>query len=172
MCVLYLLIIQTSIYLSENLKREKIMKKIVGFVGLMVLGLSNAMADCSAGTQVKNNLSAFLEGKVVDGTATSDGEKWNEIHCINGDLWKQGGAHSSPSDYIEAPSKVGTWVVSGSGATSEVTYTYTRGTTSSSFSFTLHENKDNSGNIVNYSFCDGNAEVVNATFLGNASCTP
>ena len=166
---LYLLIIQTTICASVNLKKEKMMKKITGIVVLMLLGSGSAMAaGCDAADQLTDattpTLAGFLSGKLVLGTATSSGEDWKEIHCSSGELWKRGGTHSS--GYVEVPSKVGTWSVGGTGTSSKVTYSYVSGTSSSSYSFTLHTTDS-----VSYSFCDAvdGAVAVTATFV-SASC--
>lgn len=105
-----------------------------------------AVAACSApaATQVRHNttpsLTTLLSGNTV--CAVRGGDRWQEEHHAGGVLkdYKRG-----PTDTIDPMTQVGTWAVSGTGANTAVTYSYTGG---SVYSYTVWDNGGGS-----YSFC-------------------
>lgn len=136
---------------------------------------TNAHADCSSGTQVKNtpanaNLSDLLRnhtvcGKPGTGYGGAASDRWQEEHlettANNGQLYDY---KLGPGPSIDPRKKVGDWAVAGTGANTEVTYTYD----SLTYKYTVHNNGDGT-----HSFCDGSSEKVIAKIQSttNAACT-
>ncbi|HEC16061.1 MAG TPA: hypothetical protein ENI99_05755 [Sedimenticola sp.] len=122
------------------------MKRIV-IVGMLLLGwgMGDAVAGCGA-TQI-TDLQPKLSGQLIDGSAGSN--RWQEVHCANGDLWELA---KGPSDPIDPTHKVGTWYVESGGT--RVCYAYPSGT----YCFTVH-----SADNTNYSFCNGGSEAATGT---------
>lgn len=118
--------------------------KIVVCAAVFAFSTEGAMAACStpAATQVKNgDLGVLLSGNTV--CAVRNGERWQEEHHAGGVLkdYKKG-----PTDKIDPTKTLGAWTISGSGANTNVIYTYTGG--GGSYPFTVWDNGGGS-----YSMC-------------------
>lgn len=120
--------------------------KLPMIAGLIVFAFATegAMAACaSPSAQVTDGaLITLLSGNTVcAGSGTGMG-RWQEQHRTDNTLWdyKEGS-----TDPVDPTTQVGTWAVTGSGAGTVVTHTYTGG---SAYSYTVWDNNDGS-----YSFC-------------------
>ena len=111
------------------------MKLPIIMTSAIVLGFvsQGAVAACSqpAATQVSNNttpsLATLLSGNTV--CATRGGDRWQEEHHGTGaagsELWDY---KLGDGDPVDPRKQVGTWVVSGTGANTVITYDYGGGT--------------------------------------------
>ncbi|MBI3772163.1 MAG: hypothetical protein HY272_05650 [Gammaproteobacteria bacterium] len=115
---------------------------IIACAVVFAFAAKGVTAACNApATQIQDaGLGTLLTGKMV--CAVRGGDRWQEEHHSDGELWdyKRGDGHP-----IDPRKKVGTWAVSGSGANTIVTYTYTPGGT---YSYGVWDNGGGS-----YSFC-------------------
>ncbi len=129
---------------------------IAGAVALAFVA-EGAVAVCpgAAANQLTDTaLTDLLAGNLAAGStmcASRGGDSWQEEHHTNGQLWdyKLGDGHA-----VDPRKQVGSWVVTGAGAATEVTYTYTGG--SPVYSFKVY---DDGGS---YSFCNGTTANIDA----------
>lgn len=141
------------------------MNKLLLVAGIVFLGFTGAVraqCSCSGNEQVKGtDLTTALQGNTVcvpNGAAW----EWQEQHRAGGQLWdyKRGAGH--PVDPTE---QVGTWAVSGSGATTIVTHAYG----SQSFAYRVCR----AGTTSSYGFCPSSGATIMATIkAGTASGCP
>ena len=138
----------SSILFAQPTEAYRLMKHsmAVGVILLMGFGSDATAGPCSDGgygTQLKatggNSITDALSNKRIIATG---GEEWKEDHCANGNLFKVG---VSVDDPVDPRAYRGTWGVTGGGAGSQVTYSYTVGGTSN-YAWKLWKNND-SGNL-------------------------
>ena len=119
------------------------MMKLPIIAGTIVLAFAaeGVMAACATpSVQVQD---AALTSTLTNNTvcASRGGESWQEAHHSDGSLvdYKMG-----PSDAVDPTKQVGTWLITGAGASSAVTYTYGSG----AYSYQVWDNQNGT-----YSFC-------------------
>jgi hypothetical protein len=119
--------------------------------------------DCNSG-QIKNDnndpngVANAISGKTV--CATLAGQKWQEYHRPGGNLidYKKG-----PTNAVDPSKQVGSWITSGTGGNSQVTYNYGTG---GSYSYKIHLNNGT------FTFCGVNpSPTLDVTLLsGQVPC--
>jgi len=125
-------------------------------------------------TQTGGALTSLLTGNTVcvGSAPTWENQEW---HRSGGELWdwKLGNGHLSPSGTIDPTKLLGSWSITGTGASTQVNYTYTAFGGPSSHSFTVWKNTDADGaGLHTYSFCSGtNEEALGRIYQGEISCT-
>lgn len=138
---------------------------------LFTVMAGDAIAACT-GTQITDvsspSLSTLLSGNTVCvGTnLTNPSAPWNnqEQHKVGGTLtdYKLGAGHP-----VDPTSDIGTWNISGSGASTFVNYNYTDG---GPVSYSVFRNGASAP--FTYSFCNGSNEVaVGIIYSGITDCT-
>lgn len=129
-------------------------------LGASAPALAQAPCPCGSGTLVNNSsvLTNLLGNKTV--CAVLGNERWQEWHMA-GNLFELG-------DNFANPPLVGTWVASGSGANTIVTYAYGTGGAGGTYRYSVCQD---GGNL---HFCGsslGGRNITNAVLLDNkAQC--
>lgn len=155
------------------MKCSKVAVSIGGLVAMLTLP-AHSQTACAASAGVVRlsdaQITALLTGRTLCGVPGpsypgSPGDRWQEEHLANGDLfdYKRGPGHP-----IDPREKVGTWGVANGNTIGafEVTYIYGG---SLAFSWAVFGPVVNVPGTSAYSFCKGNAEHVRATVIASGA---
>lgn len=138
--------------------------KLPMIAGVIVLAFAaeGAMAACT-GTQVTDAaLTTLLSNKTVCAGSGVGMGRWQEEHRTDGTLWDY---KKGSTDAVDPTKQVGTWAVSGSGAGTIVTHSYTVPPASGpSYNYTVYDIGGGS-----YSFCGTGGMDFTLTTIG-AGC--
>lgn len=134
---------------------------LIGGVILAAFFSGESMASCADSQVTGTALTSLINGNTVCASLPG-GDKWQEQHRTNSELWDY---KKGPSDPVDPTERVGTWSIGGRGS---VTYMYTGG---GSYTYQVH----GSGSIgAPHSFCDGGTLVIDGAIFesGEVGCFP